>query len=352
MCGSVVVKDGNVFLYIDETGNTGARFLEASQPLFMSAAMVTKVDFDAVYSDPWNALLKAHNLDALHASSIGPVGIEKLSPDLVRILDNANARFCLSRVEKIYALAANVHQVIFDPAENAASDRMFVTDPGIRLTTVVEIARHMRIKVIGSAFEACLFQQSKPEQRQETFAAGCAGLVTACESPHARPTQSAIARVARWASENPSAFSLRLTGPAEKGRHPNLICFNNLVHGAQKIFAEWRVGSCTIKHDRQHQYHATIKFWQELWGSASPGNHALPSGEVRQYQALPNAEIHFEASNQSPGLQAVDACLWIVNRMFQRKPIKGSARHLLERVISRAELSDYSIEGAKEKIAT
>lgn len=340
-----------MFLYIDETGNTGARFLNTSQPFFMSGAIATKIDFDAAYVDAWEKLLKAHNLDALHASKIGPAAIENLSPELARMLDSANARFCLSRVEKCYALATIVHSVIFDPAENAVSDWIFIADPGIRLTTAIEIAKHMQIREIGSPFEACLFQLSKTDQMLQAFSAGCAGLATACETPLARPTQLAIARVARWASKNPSAFTLRQTGLVGKGRHPNLICFSNLAHCAQKIHVEWKSDSCIIKHYRQQQYDAAIEFWQELWSNAAPGKHILSSGEVRQYQALPDAEISFEESKRSPGLQAIDVCLWVVNRGLQGKHLGVGAGSLLQLVISRAELSDYSIEAAEEKLA-
>ena len=340
-----------MFLYIDETGNTGARFLDANQPLFISAAMATKIDFDAAHCAAWDKMLGTHNLDALHASKIGMATLEKLSLELVRILMASNARFCVSRVEKIFALATNVHQVLFDPAENAISDWMFVNDPGVRLATAVEIARHMRTSEIGNAFESCLFHLSKEDQMQKAFVTGCLALAKACETPHSRPLQLAIARTARWAGENPGAFTLRVTGEVGNGRHPNVICFNNLSHCAQKIYAEWKPDACTIKHDRQNQYGPAIKYWQELWSNAASGEHILPSGEVRQYQALPQAQLCFEESNHSPGLQIVDACLWIINRNFQRKPLSDGARKLLQFVVSRAELSDYSIEGAEGKLA-
>ena len=77
----------------------------------------------------------------------------------------------------------------------------------------------------------------------------------------------------------------------------------------------------------------------------------LPSGEKRTYCALPNAEIVFANSALSPGLQAVDACLWIVGRGFQQKRLDKNAVRLLEYVLTHAELSDYSFEGAREIIA-
>lgn len=339
-----------MFLYIDETGNTGARFLDPEQPNFFAAALTTAIDFDIEHASDWQSLLASHGLNGLHATQIGPAGVEALSRDLREILDVANARFCVSRVEKIYALATNVHQLLFDPAENAASDWMFVADMKLRLWTAVEIAKMLRIKDIAIAFEACLFTLSNLDEMRQELAIACAGLATACDNKQANVAQLAIAKVAKWASKHPDNFTLRIKGPTGLGQHPNLICFSNLLQGAHRIYVEWQAQQCKIIHDRQHQYENAIRFWREIWSNAAPGAHILPGGEVRQYQALPGAKIRFEDSNLSPGLQAIDTCLWIINRAFKHKRLEAGARGLLELVLTRAELSDYSIEFA-EKIS-
>lgn len=56
-------------------------------------------------------------------------------------------------------------------------------------------------------------------------------------------------------------------------------------------------------------------------------------------------------SAESPGLQAVDACLWVLGRGFQRKRLDRNAVRLLEYVLTHAELSDHSFEAARELTA-
>jgi hypothetical protein len=41
----------SMFAFVDETGNTGANLLDAQQPDFFTAALITKSDFDLVYAD-------------------------------------------------------------------------------------------------------------------------------------------------------------------------------------------------------------------------------------------------------------------------------------------------------------
>ena len=333
-----------MFLYIDETGQTGANFLDAQQPHFICAALVTKEHFDEQYAQPWRAFLQRHGLAELHGNVAGPRAIEALAQDLVGLLTQADARFCVSRVEKRFALATNVFQALFDPAENQACHPMFIEEPMLRRRIVVQMG-YALTNDVGEAFCESLFVQSNSRKVNEAFVTACDRLLDRIALIPDELARLSIREVTNWARDNPASFTLgiddRKTGD---GRHPNLIGFNNLVHCAQRIHGLWTPAAWRIVHDQQEQYQKAITYWQSLWSRAAPGEHVLPSGETRVYRALPNAEILFANSAESPGLQAVDTCLWVVGRGFQQKRLDDNAVRLLEYVLTRAELSDYSFE--------
>lgn len=336
-----------MFLYIDETGQTGANFLDAQQPHFICAALVTKEHFDELYAQPWRAFLQRHGLAELHGNVAGPRAIEALAQDLVGLLTQADARFCVSRVEKRFALATNVFQALFDPAENKACHPMFIEEPLLRRRIAVQIG-YALTKDMGEAFCESLFVQSKPQKVHEAFVGACDLLLNRLALVPDELARLSIRKVTQWARDNPMSFMLSIRDrKAGDGRHPNLIGFSNLLHCAQRIHAKWTPTVCRIVHDEQEQYRMAIAYWQDLWSRATPGEHVLPSGERRVYCALPNAEIVFANSAESPGLQVADACLWIIGRGFQRKRLDHNARRLLEYVLTQAELSDYSFEGAR-----
>jgi hypothetical protein len=259
-----------VFLYIDETGQTGANFLDAQQPHFICAALVTKEHFDELYAQPWRAFLQRHGLAELHGNVAGPRAIEALAQDLVGLLTQADARFCVSRVEKRFALATNVFQALFDPAENKACHPMFIEEPLQRRRIAVQIG-YALTKDVGEAFCESLFVQSKPQKVHEAFVGACDLLLNRLALVPDELARLSIRKVTQWARDNPMSFMLSIRDrKAGDGRHPNLIGFSNLLHCAQRIHAKWTPTVCRIVHDEQEQYRMAIAYWQDVWSRATP----------------------------------------------------------------------------------
>lgn len=250
----------------------------------------------------------------------------------------------MSRVEKRFALATNIFQALFDPAENPVCHPMFVEEPVLRHRIAIQIG-YALTNDVGRAFCECLFLQSKPQKVSEAFVVACDLLLERLELVPDELARLSIGKVTEWARDNPTSFTLGIPDKkAGAGRHPNLLGFGNLLHAAQRFHSQWQPSACRIVHDRQQEYQAAMAFWQDLWSRAAPGEHFLPSGEKRVYCALPNAEIRFANPAESPGLQAVDTCLWVVGRGFQQKRLDQNARRLLEYVLTSGELRDYSFK--------
>src|SRR5690349_10681778 len=95
-----------MFAYVDETGNTGENVFDQNQPAFVTAAILTKSDFDMVYTGRMKKLAKQLGVPELHAYKLGMGRIEEIADDLLKVLKAADARFYLSRVEKKYLVTA------------------------------------------------------------------------------------------------------------------------------------------------------------------------------------------------------------------------------------------------------
>lgn len=109
-----------MYAYVDETGNTGNRIFDPEQPVFTTAAMITKTNFDMARRRDIAALAKKLGVTALHANELGTARIELIAPRLLGVLKKSDARFFVSRLEKRYLAAAKVYDTYFDQGENPA----------------------------------------------------------------------------------------------------------------------------------------------------------------------------------------------------------------------------------------
>ena len=81
-----------MWAYVDESGNTGNRIFDPEQPLFITAAMATKTNFDLVHSRQLAAVARKVGATALHANQLGVARIELIADDLTTIIKKTDAR--------------------------------------------------------------------------------------------------------------------------------------------------------------------------------------------------------------------------------------------------------------------
>ena len=91
-----------MYAYIDETGNTGKNIFDKEQPLFLTAALISKVNFDFLERDNFLRIAERFGKNALHANELGESAVESYASDLLSILEHRDCRFFISRVEKRY----------------------------------------------------------------------------------------------------------------------------------------------------------------------------------------------------------------------------------------------------------
>jgi hypothetical protein len=131
-----------MYAFIDETGNTGAALFDEAQPIFSTAALLTRTDFDAVHGNPIKKLGQSLGAAELHASELGVARIEEIARPLLKVLKKADPQFFIARVEKKYLLATKMFDLLFDPAK---------TGPPLRTsTTFARFVSRLRSSLLRS----------------------------------------------------------------------------------------------------------------------------------------------------------------------------------------------------------
>lgn len=334
-----------MYAFVDETGNTGGNIFDKDQPDFLTAALVTKSNFDKAYSRDWKALCRAHGQSSIHANRLGFETVAAIAPGAMRILKKADARFFLSRVEKRYLLATKVFDTFFDSGENPAVPFTAYNIRPLRMMLCFKVA-WLVDEDLGRRFWKMLLSRREAD--------AVAMLPGICESllervhtiPDAR-SQEIISDALLWARDHPSAFDIVLSRRHAQNQHmPNFVAFTNLVQGLEVFSGKWKRDLKSILHDRQGQFERTLQEYHRMVSEASDKPLQL-IGETYNLQRLPGSNFSVSPSDDSPGIQVADLILWIFKQAIVGKEVPPACAKLLGFVCRKGWNNDFSFAGVE-----
>ena len=202
-----------MYAYVDESGNTGNRIFDPEPPVFMTAAMITKSNFDMARRSDVHELAKKLGVRALHANELGMARIELIAPRLLSIVKKAEARFFVSRLEKRYLAATKVYDTYFDQGENLAVPWNAYWIRSMRLTMMFKLANFVITEEAAQVVWDCV-TASKEARSKELFVEGAKLLLAGVNNLRDKRARQIAAEALQWAIDNPENFTthIRLSG--------------------------------------------------------------------------------------------------------------------------------------------
>lgn len=343
-----------MFVYVDESGNTGYRIFDPDQPVFVTAAMMTKTNFDLVMGTAIASIAKKAKVPALHASELGVLGVEAIASDLLKVIKRADARFFISRLEKRYLAAAKVFDTYFDAGENQAVPWHAYWVRPLRLTLMFKIAIYLLTEEIAQIVWECVTATSEAKSKERFLAGAKLMLERVGQMPDSR-SREVVSGALEWALANPDEFATHLREKVNRNGHaPNFVAFTNLMRGIGHASKAWGRDVREIVHDRQSQFEKTLVQWHEVY--ARPELAELDPlrwpGEDEPYSLshVPGSTFRMASEEESAGLQVIDVVLWLFKRVITDKEIGPNSAALLQRVYRRGYQDDLSFEGVGAQV--
>lgn len=252
-----------MYAYVDETGNTGNRIFDPDQPLFITAAMMTRCNFDVIQKASVAAIAKKAGVQALHANELGIGKVEDIAPDLLKLLKAANARCFFSRLEKRYLAATKVIATYFDCGENLAVPWQMYSLRKLRLLLTFKVASVLTEDIAQTVWD-CLTAKREGTSIALFVEGAKALLGNAHHLPDAR-SQQVVTEAMNWAIDNPENFSIHSKSNAFRYLHsPNFVAFTSLVLGIDEASKVWNSPVREIVHDRQVEMETPFRIYHEL----------------------------------------------------------------------------------------
>lgn len=333
-----------MFAYVDETGNTGAKLLDEEQPLFITAALLTRSDFDRRFGEDVRGIARSIGEDEIHANRLGVGRLETIAASILQVIRKAGPAFFLARVEKRFVLAAKIFDTLFDSFENKAVAWHVYNVRPLRLMMVFKIASVVDDSLAEAFWDALL---DKNDER------ALAKMARFCEALSERVVLIADARsrqiakeALEWAAANPEALEfVNQDKVGRKGHLPNMVGFGNLLAGIERQSHVWARPVDVIKHDRQHEFEPAIKFWHDMYANARDDVVMLPLGEKMVLRKVFGSRLEISSAQESAGIQVIDVILWLFARSLRGDPLPSNCQRLLNYVYSRAYQDDFSFAG-------
>ena len=334
-----------MFAYIDETGNTGAKLLDPAQPQFMTAALLTRSDFDVRFADDVRAIARAVGTDEIHAAVLGIGRLEDIASDLLKIIKKAGAAFAIARVEKRYVVATKVFDTLFDAFENKAVPWHAYNIPTLRMPLVFKVAYILDDVAAGAFIDALM--DSNDQRAWAKMADVCRLILPRINDiPDAR-SREILANALEWAAKNPEALQFVHSDKVGRKSHlPNIIGFGNLLAAIEKQSALWGRKVEVIRHDRQHEFAAGLKFWHQMYSNAREEVVEHPFGGRMVLRRVFGSRLEISDAKASAGIQIIDVILWLFSRA-QKTQLPPNCQAILDYIYGRGHLDDFSFSTAE-----
>jgi len=330
-----------MYAYIDESGNTGSNLFDVTQPTYLTAALMTRTNFDVRFQRKLDSVASKIGCKELHASIIGMQKIEPVAKDLLKIIKEADARFCVSRVEKKYLLVAKLVDVLFDSFENKAVPWHVYNLPELKSLLVIKVASILQEDVAKLFWSAIV--EKKEVRSKEYFQEAIQKLGKSITMLSDQRSSALIGDAIKWASDNPEAINTHVSDKVVRlGHLPNPIAFRHLLDGIEDQSTKWKRGVTEIKHDRQGQFQKTLSMWHSFYTTKQIDMNEWPFGDLAKKSRLIDSLFVVSSATDSAGIQVIDTILWLLKQELEQKSLESNCSALTKHVFRKMHVHDLS----------
>jgi len=332
-----------LYAYVDESGNTGHNLFDEVQPDFFTAALVTKGDFDLVYSDRVRDLALRFGQNSLHATELGFDNIEKISAELLEILVAARSHIFVARVEKKYLLATKIFDSLFDSGENAAVAWHHYNVRPLRLMLVFKLAAIVD-ESTARMFWDCILETDR-KAAYAKLPNVCSALLQHIEGVVDERARQVLREGLEWAISNPESIQIHVDRKiARRGHFPNMVAFANLLDGLEEHSNRLKRPVARITHDQQSEFETTLEVWHNMFSTA-PDDEIRWAGETYAFQKVVGSQFEVRPDSDSPGIQVVDVILWLYSRLRKGNELPAGCSMVMAYAFQNGWENDFSFDG-------
>lgn len=302
-----------MFVYIDESGNSGQNMADKDSPFFYHLALLSKYNIDLDLNGRIKKLLKSHSLDELHGAEISNL-LEELSPIILRELKDNNASFYYAEVEKSYLAYAKLYDTLFDNEENLGARWSAYQLRPLRLMLLCNFIGIVDEAVAIDFYKNCLIASSQ-QQANDYLKRTCKLILSETYKLKDSRTKQIIEDTINGAKFFSSDITMFEKSKQDRWRHlPHIVSFLPMLNAISVYSRKHNSKVQRIIHDEQEQVQHVITEMHSIAAQAGASGVVwdLRENGSLDFKRIPEKSFEMKDSTKSYGIQITDVCLYIL----------------------------------------
>lgn len=339
-----------MFFYVDESGHTGHKLFDSSQPTLFYGLLSSKLNVSLLAEADLKRLRDKLGVERLHANEIGLEGLAQISEELLAIQKKFNLTFDLYFIEKVDYALINFFDQVFDQGVN----------PAMTWTGYWTPLRYVLLEKLRLLFDEDLLKRAWEARIERQDSVAEAELSKICNELKSRVhylpderSRNLLFDVLDWAGSNPAEICYnRQSKQSYLQISPNLIGFQFVLTGIANRLKSKRKSAKKIIVDQQSQFDKAQKNLQRWYLNAKESGQELQLGiglPESDFQSMADIEIVHNSSANCAGLELVDIYLWIFKRLKDGKEIPQESYPLVRAQMHRGRTDGVSLQSLLDR---
>lgn len=304
-------EDCFMFVYIDESGNTGKNIADKKHPIFYHMALLSKGNLDFDYRI--ECFLERHKIKELHAIENQRL-LEELSPIVLTILKENSVSFYYAEIQKSYLAYAKLYDTLFDSVENMGARWSSYQIRSLRLMLLCNLIGIIDEAVAFDFYKNCLMANSQ-QQAEDSLRSVCKHILSEThklKDPRSKEIIEDAINGAKYYCHDISMFE---ETKQDRWRHlPHIVSFLPMLNSISHYSKLQKSKIDKIIHDEQEQIQHVITEMHDVAAkSGKTGNiWDLRENGFFDFTNIPEQSFEMKDSKNSYGIQITDICLSIL----------------------------------------
>lgn len=302
-----------MFVFIDESGNSGQNMADKDSPFFYHLALLSKYNIDLDLNGRIKKLLKSHSLDELHGTEISNL-LDELSPTILQELKDNNASFYYAEVEKSYLAYAKLYDTLFDNEENLGARWSAYQLRPLRLMLLCNFIGIVDEKIAIDFYKNCLIASSQ-QQANDYLNRTCKLILSETYRLKDFRTKQIIEDALNGAKNFSSDITMFEKSKQDRWRHlPHIVSFLPMLNAISVYSRKHNSKVQRIIHDEQEQVQHVITEMHSIAAQAGARGIVwdLRENGSLDFKRIPEKSFEMKDSTKSYGIQITDVCLYIL----------------------------------------
>lgn len=339
-----------MYIFIDESGNSGLSLFDESQPYFYSLAISCRKNFDSESKKSMNQLRRQLGCDELHANKLGLSRIDSISGQLLRIMKDNGLKFFFIIIEKQYVALVRIFDSLFDPFDNKAVPWSAYNIEALRCLLLIKFSRMIDKEVLEKFWNSCLMEKRK-DLAESAFTDVCKILKSRLNKIIDLRSKKIISDAIDWALEYNSQIVFSLDNKLHRTMGAaNFVAITALLPAVCDFSLKKKTYIEKVIHDEQNQFKASFEFYYENCKSSKEFSFPEYFGAGKfNFSPISTSQFSMKSSHSSNGLQIVDICLYLLKKNQEMHNIKGSLKKMLNYISKKGKMYEYTFSQIEER---